>query len=339
MNPLRWMTLLLCVGALFVLWPLWPALLLAAWTAALITPLLGRFERALKGRRRAAAALSLLLFVVLALPLVLMAVGVVAGAQELLVTVRSSTSAASALAALTSSPSDTSATGLPTTFTEVIALAQRSGAQGLGFLTDLAGAAAKGLVGLLIYFGGAYAFLVDGKELWAWVRQNSPLEGRSMDRLGKAFHETGRGLLVGVGLTSLTQGLAATIAYLALGVSRAWVLGPLTGIASVVPVAGTALIWGPVALGLFLTGRPIKGTVLLVLGVGVISIVDNLLRPVYARMGALQMPLFLLFCAVFGGLAAFGTWGALIGPLMVRLTMEALAIARDDQSGRPGAPR
>jgi predicted PurR-regulated permease PerM len=47
-------------------------------------------------------------------------------------------------------------------------------------------------------------------------------------------------------------------------------------------------------------------------------------------LGALQMPMFLLFAAVFGGLAAFGTWGALLGPLLVRLAMEALAISRDE---------
>ena len=40
----------------------------------------------------------------------------------------------------------------------------------------------------------------------------------ALDRLRAAFHETGRGLLVGVGLTCAAQGLVAMIAYLALGV-------------------------------------------------------------------------------------------------------------------------
>lgn len=37
--------------------------------------------------------------------------------------------------------------------------------------------------------------------------------------------------------------------------------------------------------------------------------------------------MFLLFLSVFGGLAAFGTWGALIGPLIVRMAMEVISIA------------
>jgi predicted PurR-regulated permease PerM len=172
--------------------------------------------------------------------------------------------------------------------------------------------------------------------VWEWIKRNSPLEARHLDRIADAFHETGRGLLVGVGLTSATQGLAATIIYLALGVPRFWVLGPITGLASIIPMVGTALVWGPIALGFFLTAHPIKGVILLVLGMGVIGVIDNLLRPIYARMGALKMPMFLLFLAVFGGLAAFGTWGALIGPLIVRLAMELLAINREEQ--KPATP-
>ncbi len=333
MTPLRWTTLFLCAAALFVLWPLWPPLLLAAWTAALTRPLLVRFERGLKGRRRAAAALSLLLFVFIALPLVLMGVGVIGGAQDLLTTVRSSASATSAVESLLSTPAVP--LHVPSTFAEGMALAGRSGTQGLSWLSDMAGAAATALIGLFIYFGGAYAFLVDGPAVWAWLQRNAPLDEVPLSRLAAAFHETGRGLLVGVGLTSLTQGVAATLIYFALGVPRAWVLGPITGIASMIPFVGTGIVWGPVALGLFLTGHPVKGAILVALGVGVISVIDNLLRPVFARMGSLQMPIFLLFASVFGGLAAFGTWGALIGPLVVRLTMEALALSRESAQVDP----
>jgi predicted PurR-regulated permease PerM len=330
MTPLRYVVLALCAGAVFVIWPLWPPLLLAAWTAALTRPLLLRFERGLKGRRRAAAVLSLLIFVVLALPLGLMILGIVSGARELIGALKSSPSATGALQSLLSSSPETTI-GPSQSYAQVVALLQRSGAQGFDLLSDVAGAAATGLIGLFIYFGAAYALLVDSAALWDWLERHSPLEVRHLDRLADAFHETGRGLLVGVGLTTATQGLASMIIYFALGVPRAWVLGPITGIASVIPLVGSGLVWGPIAVGLFLTDHTIKGVVLLVLGVGVISVIDNLLRPIYARMGSLKMPMILLFVAVFGGLTAFGTWGALIGPLLVRLAMEALAIANNEE--------
>ena len=50
------------------------------------------------------------------------------------------------------------------------------------------------------------------------------------------------------------------------------------------------------------------------------------MRPIYARMGALKLPMFLLFVSIFGGMAAFGAWGAILGPLIVRLLMEGLVL-------------
>lgn len=332
-TPLRMVTVALVLGAAVVFWPLWPALLLSAWTAALARPLLVRFERGLKGRTRAAAALSLLLFVVLALPLALVLAGVIAGAQELLAVVEASPSATEALESLLSGP--TGPSHLPSSLADVVSLVQNVGAQGVAVLGNLAGVAATALIGLFIYFGGAYALLLNSAFVWGWMKAHSPLEEAHLERFAAAFHETGRGLLVGVGLTMLAQGLAATIIYFALGVPRAWVLGPITGMASVIPMVGSSLVWAPITLGLFLTHHPVKALILLGLGVGVISVVDNVLRPIFARLGELKMPTFLLFVSVFGGLSFFGTWGALLGPLIVRLAMEALAIAAAESGGAP----
>lgn len=336
MTPLRWTLLILSLAAAYVLWPLWPPLVLAAWTAALTRPVLMRFERAFKGRSRAAAVIALLLFVLLATPLVLISIGVISGAGELLALVESSPTAAGALQTLISSP-EAPTEGMPTSLAEVMSLARRYGTQGLGLLSNVAGAAAKGVVGLFIYFAGAYTFLLHSAALWQWAKSHSPLQPGHLQRLGDAFQETGRGLLVGVGLTSATQGLAATVIYLALGVPRAWVLGPITGLASIIPVVGTALVWAPISVGLFIADKPVRAVILVILGITVIGLIDNFLRPIYARMGALKMPLFLVFLSVFGGLASFGTWGALMGPLVMRLTMEVLAITREEKEVPPAA--
>ena len=329
---LRWTAIALTAAALYVCWQLWSALVLAVWTAALARPLLSRLERALKGRRRAAAVLSLLLFLFLAVPVGLVVVGVVVGAQDLWLTIAKTSSAKSALEAVAASSDGASL--WPKTFQQLTDLLQQYGAESLKIATRVAGATAKGLVALLIYFAGAYVFLLDGPDLWSWLKRRSPLGPQHLERLATAFHETGRGLLVGVGLTSATQGLIATLIYLALGIPRWWVLGPITGMVSMVPLVGSALVWGPITVGLFLTGHHIKGPILAVLGVGVISTADNLLRPIYAKMGALKMPMYLLFVSLFGGIAAFGTWGAILGPLIFRLWMEAVALRQESKESK-----
>ncbi len=337
MTPLHWLTLGLVAVSFLVIWPLWPPLVLAAWTAALTRPLLLKLERVLKGRSRAAAVLSLMIFVILALPLVLMTLAVLSGAQDMVKTFQSGET--SPFTTLLSSSGE-NAIKMPANLSEAVALLERTGAQGMGVLSNVFGVAAKGVIGLFIFFAGAYTFLIDSQRIWKWLMAHAPFRPSHLERIGKAFHETGRGLLVGVGLTTLSQAVVATIAYLALGVPRAFVLGPITGIASVIPVVGTGLVWGPISLGFFLTGDTTRGIILIVIGVVIIGAIDNLLRPVFAKYGSVQMPMFLLFLSVFGGLAAFGTWGALMGPLAVRLAMEVLAILNHEsvaESVKPDA--
>lgn len=69
------------------------------------------------------------------------------------------------------------------------------------------------------------------------------------------------------------------VAYLALGIPRALVLGILTAAASLIPSEGTGLVWFPVAMGLALTGHWGRATIMVAIGLLVIGLSDNLLRP------------------------------------------------------------
>ena len=46
----------------------------------------------------------------------------------------------------------------------------------------------------------------------------------------------------------------------------------------------------------------------------------RLLRPLFSRLGALQLPTYALFVSIFGGVTLFGGWGLLLGPLLLRLS-------------------
>lgn len=333
---LRWATLLLCVAAIYICWPLWPALVLAAWTASLLRPVLVRLERRLHGRSAAAAVLTSMVALLLATPTVLIAIGVVVGAAELGDAVAAASTASGALETIATGDAGAELAPLhvPQTPAEAVELAQRYGAEAFGFLSGLAGAASEALLLLVVYFAGTYVFMRRGPADWRWIMRRLPLEERHLERFADAFEETGRGLLVGVGLTCAAQGAVASVAYLALGVPQWWVLGPVTGLAAVIPVVGSGIVWGPISLGLLLTAHPIKAAILLVIGIGVIATIDNLLRPVFARIGTLQLPTLVLFVSAFGGLLVLGGWGAILGPLIVRLMIEGLAMVREQDGAR-----
>jgi predicted PurR-regulated permease PerM len=201
---------------------------------------------------------------------------------------------------------------------------------------QIAGTAARGVIGVVIVIFGAYAILVDGHGWYAWIERHAPISGSALRRLADAFVETGRGLLFGIVGAGLAQSIVATIVYVALGVPQPFAHGLLKLVPSLIPAVGTAVVWVPVAVGLAATGRPVAAVVLGILGLAVIGTVDNLARPYLARRGRLQLPTYVVLVAMFGGIAVIGVWGVIVGPLVVRLAKEALVIVCD-ASGEQGA--
>jgi predicted PurR-regulated permease PerM len=66
--------------------------------------------------------------------------------------------------------------------------------------------------------------------------------------------------------------------------------------------------------------------------VGVLSTVDNFLRPLLARYGRIDLPVLVVLVSMLGGLATFGAVGVLLGPLLARLCVEALSIVAEERA-------
>lgn len=329
---------LLALAALVTFLPLWAPLLLATWTATMTRPLLYRISKALGGRGRAAGVIVVALVMAFALPLAATVVSLTRGVVSLVRAVIHSSGAKSALISLASGgdPGDDASFDLFKSPQRILELVQQHGAQAAEILGGIAGVATEALVGVFIFLYAVYIFLVDGPTYWDWIVKHLPIEPAHSQRLANAFEETGRGLIVGVGLTGLTQGFVATLSYFMLGVPRALVLGMLTCLASLIPSVGTALVWVPVSIGLAFSGRTGRAAILVGVGVLIIGSIDNLLRPTFARFGKLELSSFVLLTSIFGGLAMFGAWGFVLGPLLVRMAKEALVIARLDRQEEQG---
>ncbi len=326
-NLLLGFALVLGLATALTLFSLWIPIILAIWTATLGRPLVARLTPRLGGKQRAASLLVLLLLVCVLAPLTLVVVSLTGQAIDLVKRLSASESARNALANVVSGSGGSG--GLPSG-EDILGFVREHGMQAVGVVQSVAGATANLVIGVFLFVLGVFALLTEGSSYFVWFVRHSPLPDRATRRLADAFMETGRGLLVGVGLTGLAQGVVATIAYIVLGVPTAFVLGFLTCIVSLIPSVGTAIVWVPVAGGLWLTGRPVAAAVMAGVGVVVISSIDNLMRPIFVRMGELRLSTFSLFASMFGGIATFGASGLVLGPLLMRLAKEALMATRDD---------
>lgn len=322
-------------ATLLTLGPFTASLVLAAWAASILRPLYLRLSQALRGSQRAAALLTGALLVLVAAPIALAIDAAIPAATSLLDQLGEASGGRGLLAALVSD-GDRS----PTTAGDVLRLLRDYGADASRALTSIAGASIEAALGVFVFFVAFFALLVEGERGRVWIERFGPLDPAVLRRMGAAFHQAGHGLLVGNGLTALAQGGLATITYAALGVPRALLLGLLSVVGALLPLTGPAIVWIPVALGLALTGSLVRAAILTVIGVGVVGTVDNLMRPWLARRAHVGLSTSVVLVSMLGGIAAFGGWGLLLGPLAVRLTAEALALARErGLFGRPPPPR
>lgn len=319
-------------AAAAVLWPFWPALVLAVWTGAAVQHWLRPFRRLTGERHRAAVALTVLTVLLILTPLLALAAAVASDAAMLVERTLGSREVQSFLRSLVAHSDAGGATP------SVSELVSEHGARAWAVLTSVSSAAVQAMLGAVVFVITLYAMLAEGSSMYSWALRHSPLPPRVLARLGHAFHETGRGLFVGVLGAGLLQGAAAAIIFLALGVPRPIVLGFLTVVASVVPSLGSALVWGPVAAALAITERYQAAALLVVLGAGVIGTIDNVFRPLLSRRANLQLPAFLVLLAMLGGILLIGTWGFLGGPLVLRLAKEVLLLGAEPDASPAAEP-
>jgi predicted PurR-regulated permease PerM len=328
--PLRVLTATLVLGSVIVLAPFWPWLLLSAWFALASRKLISPLMRLTRGRHRAAAVLTVGLVIGILVPLVLVVVPLAFDAVGVVRKLSQSADAKLVLQKLVV-PGEGDAPK-PGTLPQLLDLVTQHGVPAWSVVSAVLVAAGDALLGIFVLVMATYAGLVEGERAWQWLETNAPIEPAALRRMGHAFSETGRGLFIGIGGAALAQSSVATVLYAALGVPRPLVLGLLTLIVSVIPSIGTALVWGPIALGLALTGRTGAAAILVGMGVVVIGSLDNILKPMLAKWGHLQLPSVLVLVGMLGGFVVVGPWGLLLGPLVLRLAGEAIAISRAAES-------
>ncbi len=130
-----------------------------------------------------------------------------------------------------------------------------------------------------------------------------------------------RGVALGIVLTALVQ---ATLGGIGLAVTGVPAIALLTAVMFMLCLAqiGPALVLVPSIIWLYINGRPLWGTVLIVFTVLALT-VDNVIRPLFIKKGA-QLPLIMVFAGVIGGLVAFGIVGLFIGPVALAVTYTLL---------------
>lgn len=167
-----------------------------------------------------------------------------------------------------------------------------------------------------------FFFLRDGAELARKVRAAVPLQEQQKRRLQLKFNRVVRATVKGNLLVAVTQGALGGLIFWFLDVPSVLLWAVLMAFLSLLPAVGAGIVWVPVAAFFLLTGAIWQGVVLVLFGVLVIGLVDNLLRPLLVGKDT-RMPDYMILVSTLGGLAIFGLNGFVIGPLIAALFMSS----------------
>ena len=183
---------------------------------------------------------------------------------------------------------------------------------------------------LFVMMFGLFYFLRDGDRIVRAIRKLLPFEPARRDRMITQTHEL---VVATVGSTfavAITQGALTGLTLGILGFHSPVFWGVTTSFFSLLPLVGSGIIWGPAAVYLFVTGQVVKGIILVAVGVGVIGMADNVLRPLLLS-GRTTMHGLLVFISLLGGMAAFGFIGLVIGPVAIAAIGTLLDAVLEDQ--------
>ncbi len=348
LENMSFVTVLLIVSLAFawVVQPLFGAILWGVVAAIMFTPFNDRLRRAMPARRNLPATLTLLVIIALAVvPAILLSVFLLQELTALYARMQNSQADPGAyfmqfqghlpqwLKSLLQGMGLTDFEAIRTRITAGISASLQTltlralsiGQSALGFVA---------MLGVTLYL--SYFLLRDGRHIIATLERAIPLHPVQREALLEKFVAVIRATIKGSLVVAIIQGTIGGLVFWALGIHSALLWGVLMGFFSLIPAIGTGLVWVPVAIYLLLTGAIWQGVMLILCGLFVIGMVDNILRPILVGRDA-RMPDYIVLISTLGGLEIFGFNGLLIGPVTAALFIAAWDIFARSQS-LEGAP-
>jgi predicted PurR-regulated permease PerM len=177
--------------------------------------------------------------------------------------------------------------------------------------------------GVLLYL--LFFLFRDGERLVAKIKSAMPFSDDHSAKLLEKFTSVINATVRGNIIIAIIQGTIGGVTFWMLGIEAALLWGVVMTFFSMLPAVGAAIIWAPAALFFMFTGAWVKAVILVLVGLLIIGLIDNLLRPPLVGKNA-KLPDYVVLVSTVGGMALFGINGFIIGPLIAALFISAWSL-------------
>jgi predicted PurR-regulated permease PerM len=170
---------------------------------------------------------------------------------------------------------------------------------------------------IFIYLYSLFFFLKEGDRILVRVFGILPLQKRYQNVVIERFVSVTRSVLKSTFIIGSIQGSIGGMALYLLGLKGAVLWGVVLMFLAVIPDVGAVIVWLPASIVLFAKGNPIGGGIMILVGL-VIALSGYILRP--RLIGKeIRIHQILVLLGVLGGIALFGIFGFIIGPILMSL--------------------
>lgn len=180
------------------------------------------------------------------------------------------------------------------------------------------------MIGIFVTLLATFFFFRDGEKVMQFIKLNH-FNSTWIENL---IHEIVTMIKANISasfIAATTQGTIAGFAFAWVNIPAPILWGTVMGFFSIFPFIGSWLVWIPAAVGLALAGQLRDAILLIIIGIAVVNPIDNILRPAIVGSSTHVNGL-LIFIALLGGVHAFGVSGLLIGPIIIILLTGLLTI-------------
>jgi len=205
-------------------------------------------------------------------------------------------------------------------------------AQVAGILQDVA----MFVINMVITLFTLFFLFRDGPAVMNGIRRVIPLDSAVRERLIAKTSTMVTASVASSLVVASVQGLLSGLTFWILGLNAPVFWGVVTAVFCLLPF-GAWVVWAPAAIWLIFSGSVVRGLVLAGVGAGIVSAVDNVLRPLLMSERS-EMNGLLLLISLLGGVVAFGSVGLVAGPVLMGIAMVLFDAFTSDNTALPSGP-
>jgi predicted PurR-regulated permease PerM len=215
-------------------------------------------------------------------------------------------------------------------------VAQGVGQWLLGLLQGAAGSVFGGVTAAILFLYVFISLLTNRDAVLTIIRQLNPLGEDVTDLYMAKMGAMVKGTVMGQFVIAVCQGVAGAASVYIAGFHQGFFLfAVLLSALSVIPLGG-GVVTIPFGIGMILFGNVFGGAFVIVFHLVVVTNIDNFLRPVLVPKAA-RLDSALMLLAVFAGIAMFGAWGIVIGPVLMIVIVTTVSVYLAVYKGVPMA--